>query len=1394
MIDSPSQHDPVGLLAEEFLVRYRRGDRPTITEYVVRHPELADQIRDVFPALVMMEQAGEADGDADSGRFGLGRAVPRRLGDYRLVREVGRGGMGVVYEAVQESLGRRVALKVLPYEVAADPISLKRFQREARAAARLHHTNIAPVHDIGECGGLHYYAMQFIDGKSLAEVLAEPRTQSGDRRDWLRRDERGSRQSGSTTVEAGLSAGVPHPTVGSSASDISGPPGSAFYRSVARLGLQVAEALEYAHGQGVIHRDVKPSNIMIDPAGTAWVTDFGLAKEEGDDLTRTGDVVGTLRYLPPERFAGGCDARGDLYGLGLTLYELLAGRPAFDEADRGRLIKQVAHDEPPPPRQCDPRVPRDLETIVLRAAAKDPDRRYGSAASLADDLQRYLTDRPIRARRVSWPEQVWRWARRNPSWAAMLTTVSTLLLIIAVGGIILNLRLRSALVRATDAERDKTEKLWETLVERARAIRMSGRLGQRSESLDAIREAARIRIDPELRNEAIAAFALPDAEIVREWEGLPGGTAAVSFDAQLVRFVRMGDQGDFTLGRLTAVGEEITAQIPSRCRPRPRFLVMSPDGRYVATWYGPEQSQSSARLDVWAVGDPAPSTWLGEVAFSRDFAVAFSGDGLQLAVGGTDGTIDIFDLKTRRLTRRLTVAARPTQVAFDPKGSRLAVAAGRAVRLFDLATGRERRPLPHPAGVSSVAWHPDGLHIATGCDIRIHYWDVAAAAEIMRPWTGHRTAGVAVVFDATGNRLLSLDWGRLTRVWDTESGRLLLDLSGETGLQFGPDGLLCCKGPGKLLRMRRVTDGRELRMLRHRNADSNAWVTEPIVQGNAPVAATVIINSERPSPPRLVFFNLVTGKELTSVGLPEANAGRVAGWDPSGGWLTIGTPGVLYWPAQPDPSGKDQLRVGPPRQVVSQGGNRLGMSSDAQVLAVPQQRRIAVLDRRRPGRLVSVTEQFDLRFAAVSPDGRRLIAGSHEWDGLTSSSRVWDVETGQQIADFLTRGRSVAQFSPNGRWAAVGTYGQGCRLWDTAGWRPVRHYENADNCFSFSPGSRMLAVSDQLGVIRLVEVETGAEVMRLTSPEPIWFSSVTFAPTGNWLLATDENMRTIYVWDLPLLRTRLDELGLGLEWPEPVVPIAGPGPSAVVVDSGFLGNPDVGEGLRAVVAVSLSVGLTPLNPQAYLDRGRAFSNLGRGWAHLAVVDYSTYLTLVPPEDRRRPEVLLSRADALTKCGRHAAAAADLRELLALPAESIDRPDTLARIANNVAWQGVLGAVPEIPPEGLLSLARKAVELEPFSVLYQNTLGGALFAADRYQDAIDRLERNLKANSECPAYDLYILAMCRQRIGQPERAHALFHEADAWCNRHTQLDAGWKEDLQRLRAVAAAVLGDTHTAK
>jgi serine/threonine protein kinase len=434
-------------VAEELTRRLQAGEAVDLQAYEARYPAYAESIRRLLPALEGLANLGcSALGDlTGTAPPAGGGASLGLLGDYRLLRELGRGGMGVVYEAEQVSLGRRVALKVLPaHRVDADRI--RRFEREARAAGRLHHTNIVPVFGVGQENGTYYYVMQFIPGQPLDAVFKE-----------LLRLRHGAPETPVTAGETPSAAEVAQSFL-SASSAAPGPVAPAqpiaeaqaestlkilsesvegdrshraYARNVARIGAQVADALEYAAGQGVLHRDIKPSNLLLDLRGTVWITDFGLAKAAGlDELTETGDLIGTLRYMAPERFRGHSDVRSDVYSLGLTLYELLALRPAFGATDREAVVRQITQAQLPRLDQGERAIPRDLATVVHKAIAHDPADRYPTAAALAADLRRFLDDRPIAARRLGPVGIAWRWCWRNPAMAGL----AALVIVLLVGG------------------------------------------------------------------------------------------------------------------------------------------------------------------------------------------------------------------------------------------------------------------------------------------------------------------------------------------------------------------------------------------------------------------------------------------------------------------------------------------------------------------------------------------------------------------------------------------------------------------------------------------------------------------------------------------------------------------------------------------------------------------------------------------------------------------------------------------------------------------------------------------------------------------------------------------------------------------------------------------------
>lgn len=541
-------------ISEELRASLRSGERPDVDHYTERYPQYADEIKRLFESLLAARQAGPDDLtlDAPRGDHAGGIAQPHKLGDYRILREIGRGGMGIVYEAEQESLGRRVALKVLPAHALMDPKHLQRFHREARAVARLHHTNIVPVYGVGHNDGIHYYVMQFIRGQGLDAVISEIKelirphgelrpivdgvaelAPSGTMAHGLltgfyytgntsEQTESSAEHNSAVPTDAHVPPGLDTTTVFEAPRPVGGldttsefTPGEeleessphdgartdagygtlqesaprpmprshsaraaaetvigrrdetetsgkhrgaarrTYWHSVARIGRQVADALEYSHSQGTVHRDIKPSNLLVDPHGTVWLTDFGLAKgNEQENLTQTGDILGTLRYMAPEAIQGEIGPSIDIYALGLTLFELAGLEPARNASARNDLLRQVTQGDVPRLRTFAPDIPHDLETIIHKTIDADPRRRYATAGMLAADLGRFLSDEPILARRIGPLERLTRWSRRNPAIASLTATVMLLLVLITAGSIITAARLNLAAAHERQARQD----------------------------------------------------------------------------------------------------------------------------------------------------------------------------------------------------------------------------------------------------------------------------------------------------------------------------------------------------------------------------------------------------------------------------------------------------------------------------------------------------------------------------------------------------------------------------------------------------------------------------------------------------------------------------------------------------------------------------------------------------------------------------------------------------------------------------------------------------------------------------------------------------------------------------------------------------------------------------
>ncbi len=1353
MPTSSAERNPVEQLAEEFAERLRHGETPSLGEYVARFPQHAEQIRKLFPALVLMERlkpaAGDLTGDFDGST--VEKAEPlKRLGDYRIVREVGRGGMGVVYEAEQLSLGRHVALKVLPATAFLPATYHERFRREAKAAARLHHTNIVPVFGVGECDGILFYAMQFIRGEGLDAVLIDIRrlrqqpVSGASAEESVAHSLLTGRFLPATLAgpeepvappDAPTSVEKPHSTSGLSGSA----PEAEYCRGVARIGVQVADALAYAHRQGILHRDIKPSNLMMDRQGTVWVTDFGLAKAEGtDDLTHTGDIVGTMRYMAPERFDGQSLAQSDVYALGATLYELLTLRPAFADTNKARLVERILH-EPPPLRTIDARIPRDLETVVMKCLHKDPAQRYATAELLAEDLRRFLADRPIKARRISRSEQVWRWCRRNPAVAGLTAAVLLLLVTVAVGSTLSSLWLNKALseseraneqsrqandesmranIKLAKANADADARLWQSYLDQARASRMTRQPGQRFQSLRAIEQALRLPLPPDrsldaLRTEAIAALCVSDLEIARELDGLPKGWSAFTIDPAFERYAWGDKDGNVFVRRIEDNADLFHLTGSGRVAAY-GGLEFSPDGQFLHQLC---EGNQQGRSRVWRL-DPHPVA----VLKGEHWGFAFRPDSRQCAAWHPDGSIRLVDLATGQEVKRLEGGLnRGGRLAWNPRHDLLCVWGGPIWRVMDVNTGAvllQKRQ----QNVSWIDWHPDGYLLAVSTsgpgDRSISLWD-SRTGQLAGPLLqGHKVDGIIVRFNHAGDRLVSTDWSGLLRLWDTRTGRqLLASPASGTCLQFSrDDGLLAADVNSRKVRLFRCRTNQEFRTLTDHLApkEDNRLVLNAIVHSAGRLVA--LSNASG-----ILLADLERGEEVAFLPLP---GGRPLRFDPVDDSLwTCRSNGILRWPIRADPEQPQQLRVGPPERL-SVLTNEVGSSSkDGNVVALPDSSRGALLWQRDRRRVLTLGPQGDVRSCSVSPDGHWVATGSHGDMGNGGGAKVWDGRSGQKVADLSVEAGCTVGFSPDGRWLL--TTAGAFRLWEVGTWRELRNLGEAthNHAFAFTDDARLLALGDAApGVVRLVAPDTGKELARLSGPEPTRLMPVCFSPDGAYLITRGIESLESHLFDLRTIRQQLKERGL--DWDAPPLPDA---PSV---------RP---EPLR----VEISMG-----------------------------------NLLQQEEANR---LVASAYQLAQQKKDAESLAALRQAI-----QIDPSHAPAQ--NKLAWQLLVGPKQLRDPKAALPLARKAVELSPKQPLYLNTLGVALYYNGAFKEAISVLEKSLAAGQgQQDAFDLFFLAMCHARLGNAAEAKNCFDRAVKWLEQQKDLSPAHVEELKAFRSEAEEVL-------
>jgi eukaryotic-like serine/threonine-protein kinase len=1333
----------VELVYGEYLLREELGEAPQLEEFRARFPAYADRLeqqvefhRALGPptgelSLGVTAQLAKGTGNLPARAIPSGTTWPVLPG-YLVLGELGRGGMGVVYQARQAGTNRVVAVKMLLAGSLAGPADAARFRVEIEAAGRLLHPNIVHIYEVGEEAGRPYFSMEFAEGSHLAARLD----------------------------------GTPWPP-----------------RRAAELIETLADAVHHAHERGIVHRDLKPSNILLSAEGIAKVADFGLAKILGDGgagQTQTGTILGTPSYMAPEQAAGqAVGPAADVYALGAILYELLTGRPPFKAETPGETIQQVLHDDPVPIRRLQPKVPRDLETVCLKCLEKEPARRYPSAQSLADDLRRFRDQEPIRARHVTRVERLWRWCRRNPLAAGLTGLAAALLVVIAVGasaGVVL---LQRELRRAEDAERERSEQLAKAYLEQARARRLSGQPGQRFESLKALQAAAHIvRTLPlaeeklhELRNEAIACLVLPDLEVARTWSGWPEASVHVDFADTLERYVRGDKHGNISVRRVADDAE--IAHLPGTGTARAAFL--SHAGEYLAA-----ASSPTGPLWVWRLTGPRPEL-VYEDRCVHDRNPRFSADDRYLAYHQSRTAIGVLDLRTGRSKILSVPRGYLGPLAFHPDGRRLAFSwqqeDGGQIQVRDVVSEEVTARILVPGPLDDLAWHPGGKVLAGGGrDRRIYTWN-AETGERTLALEGHTQDGLMLAFNHAGDRLMSIDWTGLLRLWDTRAGTLLLSIPAGWGgrLVFSPDDRLLAAGITTThVRLFRVARGEELTRLSPALGGSQTWVA-------VSADGRLLVNVTEWG---VAFSNRETGERLAFLADPGS---RILGFEPSGALLTSGFYGLLRWPLRTDAASGERC-FGPPQFLCQRALNVNGhaASADGNVVAFALNDEGAlVLHRGRSEKLVPLGPQEDVRSCAVSPDGRWAATGSHSsLDG--KGAKVWDAWRGELLKEFPVPGQCQVAFSPDGRWLV--TSGGGCRLWEAGTWREGPVIGGGEPLFA--PDGKLLAVSNDPDGIRLVETDGASDVARLLSPDHARLSSCCFTPDGTQLIVRNDRTQALHAFDLRAIGEQLARLELGGRLPAsgpPATPVPGR-PFRVRLNTGTLPLAAFTDPRLALVLYSLALALCPMNGEAYRQRGIAYSRLGE--VQKAVADLSRALAWLPARDKRRGDSLLRRVLAYEQLSDLARAGADVQ---ALTAQNLELPAELAPVAalvcNRLAWRSVEGPDRLADPKKAIPLARKAVALMPGEATYWNTLGVVCYRAGSYEEAIAALQQSLRAaRGEAAAYDLFFLAMCHARRGDAQQARALHDRAVRLLEAaRERLPTQWREELNVFRAESEALL-------
>jgi WD40 repeat protein/tRNA A-37 threonylcarbamoyl transferase component Bud32 len=1110
------------------------------------------------------------DADADDAASEIPSGT-RRFGDYELLRELGRGGMGIVYEARQASLNRVVALKMLLPSRLGSPMELERFRLEAEAVAALDHPHILPLYGVGSCQGQPYFTMKLAEGGALAARIS-------DRQFHL-----------------------------------------AVREAVALL-VQIARAVHYAHQRGIQHRDLKPGNILLDGAGRPYVSDFGLAKfrDRHANLTISSTVLGSPAYMAPEQAAGNTKqitTAADVYSLGAILFELLVGRPPFQGATALETMRQVAEQEPPSPRSLDPKIDRDLDTICLTSLSKEPAKRYASAEALAEELERWLGGEPILARAITPLEKFGRWCRRRPAQAALAASVGLALVAVTTVSTVSAVRVSAARRVAVTANQQLTaanERLAATLNElelgRVQQLFASGDsaaalalLGRVLREEPANRVAAEYLLNA-LLDQNIACPGSPPLAHLREVEcarfshdGRLLATASQDTAAHLWR-VPSAEPAGGSLAHakdLLAMLKPGLAVLQAEFSPDDRWLATACEdgtarlwevesGRLVAgplsasgrwkNWNLPASREGSriefnpsgtllahvadcaTNLTLWSVPDGKLClTLAGHTAGIH--AVTFAPGGKLLATASIDGTARFWNPQTGEACGEvMRLPAAVCWVAFSPDGKRLATASrDGAARVWDAPGGRLELTLHHGnlQDVVSARFSPNGTRLLTASSDRtVCLWEVPTGQRLLT--LRHDDDVLSAKFNRDGSRIVTASTDNTARVWDAQTGGLLVQPLRHTervrDAEFGPGGQwLVTASYDRAAKLWDLREGRA------QPVRSQLPSQSPLNHAEFSRDEGRFVTASDSGQVRV--WDSARGVALT-VPMPHPGPVHTARLSPDGKWiLTAGRDStVRLWDAQ---TGAPVARLRHGKEVVSAwfspDGKHVATASidgSARVWEIP-----SGLELWRTG-----LTPWAL-VAKFTPDGRRLLTGGDDrmgrvWDAFTGqeaafklphpggavldadftrdgclivtasaddTARLWDAHTGEPLAPPLQHKRSVvrAVFSPDGGIVATASWDGTACLWNPRTGqllaKPLQHTDRVVDVAFSADGERVVTASWD-GSARVWDTRTG---LPLTEPlrHAGRVATAQLSADGTRVLtaAADGVAR---IWDAPRLTTR----------------------------------------------------------------------------------------------------------------------------------------------------------------------------------------------------------------------------------------------------------------------------------